>query len=102
MGVNAEACDRAALVALPPELRRKYVQHLPSFLGPGGRILTVLFEHDGGNGPPFSVTVEDLRGYYPQARGFTVLESADILEESPRFKERGVTRLLEHTVLVLP
>ncbi|MBC8371828.1 MAG: thiopurine S-methyltransferase [Planctomycetes bacterium] len=50
--------DRAALVALSPELRVKYFAHLAKVLPPGARGLLISFEYPKGmrEGPPFSVT----------------------------------------------
>jgi thiopurine S-methyltransferase len=49
--------DRAALVALSPEDRERYVDLLSSCLAPGGRLLLVAFDYDQAlaPGPPFSV-----------------------------------------------
>ena len=61
------AYDRAAVVALPPELRPRYLAHLASLLGdgPGGeprRILfiTIAYNQDEKEGPPFSVPTSEL------------------------------------------
>ena len=54
--------DRAALVALSPELRIKYFAHLASFLPRGAKGLLVTFEYPEGTreGPPFSVTADEV------------------------------------------
>jgi thiopurine S-methyltransferase len=59
--------DRAALIALPPPLRARYVPHLLGLLRPGGRGLLVTVEYDQAKkaGPPFSVEEGEVRGLLP-------------------------------------
>lgn len=58
--------DRAALVALPPELRARYVAHLRSLLAPGTDSLVITLEYDSSvmTGPPFAVPEAELRALY--------------------------------------
>jgi len=65
-GPIQRAFDRAALIALPPDVRPRYAAHLLSLLPPGGRILlvTMIYEQRHYSGPPFSVTEEEVRGLY--------------------------------------
>jgi thiopurine S-methyltransferase len=62
--------DRAALVALPPELRQRYVQHVLSLWKrePLSQGLVVALEYPEGaiEGPPFSVSESELRTHYGQ------------------------------------
>lgn len=55
--------DRAALVALPPEMRDRYVRHLRSLLPSRVPGLVVTFEYDQASmsGPPFSVPESEVR-----------------------------------------
>lgn len=57
--------DRAALIALPPEVRRRYVEHL-RLLAPGVPVLLVTIEYpqDQMSGPPFSVGDDEVRALY--------------------------------------
>jgi thiopurine S-methyltransferase len=66
LGVLSAFYDRAALVALPEELRRRYVLHLLSLLAERARGLVVSFEYDQRvmAGPPFSVSETELRGLF--------------------------------------
>ncbi|MDH4199540.1 MAG: thiopurine S-methyltransferase [Spirochaetia bacterium] len=54
--------DRAALVALPPEMRKKYAAHLTALLDAGAKIFLVAFEYDQSKmqGPPFSVPENEI------------------------------------------
>lgn len=47
--------DRAALVALPPEMRKQYAQMLIERLPVGVSVLLIALEFEGEQGPPFSV-----------------------------------------------
>lgn len=57
--------DRAALVALPDELRTQYARHLLT-LCPKTPQLLIVFEYDQNqmDGPPFSVSVSDIEKIY--------------------------------------
>lgn len=89
--------DRAALVALPESVRGAYVQHLAKLLAADARGLLVTFEYPVGqmDGPPFSVSDAEVRRYYGSAFEIDLLAEDDILDEEPRFREQGLTRLIE-------
>ena len=57
MGPVSAIYDRAALVALPPEMRARYAAHLAD-ITQRARQLVICFEYDQSkmNGPPFSVS----------------------------------------------
>jgi thiopurine S-methyltransferase len=67
-GVTA-AYDRAAIVALPEGLRRRYAEHLATLLPAGARILMLTFEYPEGSrqGPPFSVTQQEIMKLFADA-----------------------------------
>lgn len=58
--------DRASLIALPPELRRNYAEHMANLLPQGASILLVTMEYPEGalEGPPFSVSEEEVQALY--------------------------------------
>lgn len=80
--------DRAALVALPPELRPRYAQHTRSLLAAHAAAILVTFEYDQSlvSGPPFSVGEAEVREIY-------VPQAMRMLAERPdtRRPERGPT-----------
>lgn len=86
--------DRAALIALPPPLRARYVTRLRSLLAPGGRLLLVSFAYDQSQraGPPFSVPPDEVRRAF---EGLPVeqLEVRDALDA--RWREAGLDRVEE-------
>jgi thiopurine S-methyltransferase len=62
--------DRAALVALPPDLRTQYVAHLRTLAPTATRELLVSIEYPEGahGGPPFSVLEPEVRERFASAR----------------------------------
>lgn len=62
--------DRAALVALPPDVRPRYAEHVRSLCLANARVLQICFEYPDGHreAPPFSVTEYELRHLYPGAK----------------------------------
>jgi len=93
------AFDRAALIALPPELRERYVGKVRELLGPGAPILLVLLDFDAPGGPPFSVSESDASALYSGA-SITRLGSVDVFDDSPMLRERGATRACEITLRI--
>jgi thiopurine S-methyltransferase len=98
----AAVYDRAALIALPPDMRARYVDHLLSILPADVPILLLTFEYPDHeiDGPPFSIGEAQVRALYSSRRRVTRLESTDRLGEEARLVERGVTRLEEHAFLL--
>lgn len=73
--------DRAALVAIDPTLREKYVDTLRKVLRrPGGRILLntyVKYSGDMNKGPPFSIDEDEVRRLF---EGLPWVQSVELLE----------------------
>lgn len=95
--VNA-AYDRASLIALPPEMRVRYIRHLVSILPPATQILliTVDYPQQEMQGPPFSVTSDEVEGLFRGYAEVRLLAQTDVLEQNPRFQQRGLSRLQEN------
>lgn len=72
--------DRAALVALPTDMRRQYVDHMLDLLPTNTKILLVCFEYqqDEMEGPPFSVPHEEVVDLYGGACTWERVRSKDI------------------------
>jgi thiopurine S-methyltransferase len=98
----AAVYDRAALIALPREMRARYADHLLSLLAGDVPILLLTFEYPTHeiDGPPFSVDEAEVRALFSSRRRVTRLESVDRLEAEARLAERGLTRLQEHAFLL--
>ncbi|NVK55794.1 MAG: thiopurine S-methyltransferase [Alteromonadaceae bacterium] len=71
--------DRAALVALPAEMRTSYCQHVHT-LAPQAKQLLITFEYDQSAiaGPPFSVSPSEIEQYYAAHSDITPLMSAEL------------------------
>jgi thiopurine S-methyltransferase len=87
--------DRAALVALPADIRPRYIQHTKSLLKPDATQLLVTLEYDQskGNGPPFSVMAEEVKTYWPVLR--RVDQQRDSENIPPKFRDAGISEMLE-------
>lgn len=91
--------DRAAMIALPADLRARYAAHLPTLLTPKAKLLLVTLHYDAEGGPPFSVSPEEVARSYPGAR-ITELGSYDARPETPGPLERGATWVHENVQLL--
>ncbi len=89
--------DRAALIALPPPMRERYVAHLQAIAPQvqDGLLISLDYEQALKAGPPFAVSDAEVRGLLGVRWRLSVLEQRDILAESPKFAQDGVTRLEE-------
>ncbi|HGA2317461.1 TPA: thiopurine S-methyltransferase [Pseudomonas putida] len=93
--------DRAALIALPPQMRAHYMALLSQALPTGaGLLVTLDYQQELLAGPPFSVADDEVR------RGFggwqvEALEAWEVISESPKFLQAGVKSLVERVYRVL-
>lgn len=96
LGEVAAVFDRAALVALPPELRTAYAAHLTGLTTAGTRTLLVTLEYDQSRmaGPPFSVHEPEVRALYGAQHRIGLLERR-APPDAARFAQRGVTDMME-------
>lgn len=92
--------DRAALIALPKELRARYVPTVLGLLSSGARILLVTLEHDAGSGPPHSVPRDEVDALYGERCDVTLLERVDVTARSPNVTGKGATSVHEAAYLV--
>jgi thiopurine S-methyltransferase len=76
--------DRAALIALPPELRARYVPHLRAIAPRAARELLITLEYPAGSyeGPPFSVDEQEVRASFASA-------DVQLIDEGPDPDARG-------------
>jgi thiopurine S-methyltransferase len=84
--------DRAALVALPPDLRRAYARALSDYLPPSVSILLVSFEYEPSqaSGPPFSVAEPEIIELFEPAFKVEVLHREPSTDIPAGLRERGV------------
>lgn len=79
--------DRAALIALPPELRAPYARELYTCLRSGCRGLMVTLEYPQQEkaGPPFSVPENEVRELYATDWSVELLERRPIPSDHPGY-----------------
>ena len=87
--------DRAALIALPPALRRRYLDTLYAALPSGcrGLLITLEYPQQQKDGPPFSVGQAEVEALFASPWQHVLLERRDILDQEPRFQAEGLTAL---------
>lgn len=103
LGPITAVFDRAAMIALPEEMRNDYCQHLKT-LAPDVEILLISMEYDQQlmQGPPFSVTENEIIKYYSTSHRLQLIEMADILKLSPKFEQQGLDKLDEKIYKLSP
>ncbi|WP_375753893.1 thiopurine S-methyltransferase [Vibrio sp. HN007] len=93
--------DRAALVALPEDMRHEYVERVKSFLTKGGRILLITLDYIQSEmaGPPFSVSEAEVRTLFSDCTITRVFrDEAD--SEHPKITKKGLSRFAEEVWLI--
>lgn len=100
LGEPSAFYDRAALVALPAEVRPRYVAHLRALCRPGagssrradepvrGLVLTYEYDPASFEGPPFAIPEEALRSLHAGAEVEPL--SPPLPAQAPRFAEQGI------------
>ena len=71
--------DRAALVALPEDMRKQYTAHLTKITNKAPQLL-VSYEYDQAlmEGPPFSISRKEVNQHYSDSYDLTLLASSDV------------------------
>lgn len=89
--------DRAALIALPQDMRERYAKKMAELQKPGIRTLLVTLSYDQSdmNGPPFSVSEENVYDLYSNDFSIEKLCFKEIIDDEPGFKGRGLNSLVE-------
>jgi len=101
-GTFPAVLDRAAIIAMPRERREAYAKKLLSLLAPNGRILLIGLEYDERRmaGPPFTVARSEIERLFGDTCTIEPLGEKSVIEEEPRFKERGLDALTEYALLL--
>ena len=94
--------DRAALIALPPQMQARYAQKLADIVPASAPILLITLDYDPSQmaGPPFSTPRAQVRALYSDRYAIEEIESRDVLETHPHFRERGLTALEESAFIL--
>lgn len=98
--------DKAALIALPPEMRANYAEQILEFTTSQTKILLHLFDYpqEEMNGPPFSVSIEEINNYFGKRFSIGILEEKNLnLNNYEKFQNRGLhSHFIEILLLLLP
>lgn len=94
--------DRASMIALPPQMRERYVRHLADILPRGAQLLLITMDYPQTEmqGPPFSVSADEVETLYREYAEVRLLAQLDVLEHNPRFQKRGLSRMQENVFLL--
>ncbi|MCX8514435.1 MAG: thiopurine S-methyltransferase [Burkholderiales bacterium] len=89
----AAVYDKAALIALPPQLRQQYAQTLINLLPPKIKMLlfTIVYPQEQMNGPPFSVSTSEITQLYKDKFTLDILEYIEINNIPPHIAAKGLS-----------
>lgn len=92
--------DKAALIALPPEMRKAYVITLKSFLQPHTQIFINCFEYNQNemSGPPFAVFRDELESLWGDQFNIKLLHAQSLFDELTNFHRRGLHSYLKEKI----
>jgi len=87
--------DRGALGALAGGLRGRYASHVSTLLTSDAEqfVITVEYDQSVCDGPPYSISDEEIRGYWPRLERLAVVD--DTLNAPPKFREAGLASMFE-------
>lgn len=96
--------DRASLIALPSEMRARYATHLKEILPVRAETLLITLEYPESEmeGPPFAIRQAEVERLYADRYVVATLYAKSVLDENPRFRERGMTALTERVYRLKP
>jgi thiopurine S-methyltransferase len=79
LGPISAIYDRAALVALPSSIRKRYTSHMMDITGTAPQLL-ICYEYDQLqiDGPPFSVNENEVKQHYDAAYQLKSVESKSV------------------------
>jgi thiopurine S-methyltransferase len=84
--------DRAALVALPPDMRQRYARKLVELGSSVDNALLITLEYDQAivNGPPHSVPPAEVQSHFTPDWRVMEMDREQTDSPTPRFKEHGI------------
>jgi len=87
--------DRGALVAIPGDMRERYVEHTKRLLRSDAARMIITLEYDQSivQGPPFSAPPDEILDYWHDLK--RVAETADIENCPPKFRTAGLREIQE-------
>jgi thiopurine S-methyltransferase len=96
--------DRASLVALNPLQREHYARMLSELIPEKSKMLLVAMDYpqEEMSGPPYSVQEREVRELFEPRFQVQMLHALDLLQDTERYGDRGVSRMLEQVYLLEP
>lgn len=93
--------DCKAMIALPEEMRKKYVTHIKEIIQDSFQILLLVLEsNDNGKGPPFSINEAEIKKLYGESFSVRKLQS-NVMDSVPeRLQKKGYFTLQESVYLL--
>lgn len=94
--------DRAALIALPTSLRQLYVETINRISSKGTKILLISLSYPETEmqGPPFNIPAQQISKLYSPQWKIKLHHQVDILSQSTKYQERGLSSLYEHIMIL--
>ena len=95
--------DRAAFIALPDDIAKKYTKKMYELFNESVKTLLITLEFEkkrGPIGPPFSTTIDKVNHFYQDYFKINLLEEIDIIEDEPKFREQGCDFLVERCFIL--
>ncbi|MGO1501633.1 MAG: thiopurine S-methyltransferase [Marinobacter sp.] len=88
--------DRAALIALPPSMRKNYVEHLTAIIPDGTRILLITLDYNTKiTAPPFNVSDDEVRELYSADYKIEHIATNTLASDHPFTKRKGLVGATE-------
>jgi thiopurine S-methyltransferase len=89
--------DRASLIALDESTRVRYAQWMQSIMGDKADMLLITLDYSQSemSGPPFAVSTDEVTRHYGQAYQVDTVLQTEIVDESPRWRAKGLSSLVE-------
>ena len=94
--------DRAALIALNPDLQKKYARHLKEILPNSSKILllTMFYPQNEMEGPPFSVGDDNVEELFSEFKEIKKISSLNEKESSLKPDDLNLTYLFKNVYLI--
>ena len=83
--------DRASLIALPPAMRQDYAEKMAELAQSAPKLLVTLeYDQSKMDGPPFSVSEDEVQTLYQAKYQVKQLTAQDVLGDNEKFREKGL------------
>ena len=94
--------DRAALIALPPDMRFRYVDHMLRIIPDQCKILLITLEYDQSllSGPPHAVHEEEVAELFKHRCVVELVDSFVTTALPPKFQNQGVQQAIESVYVI--